>query len=1062
MALMSFLSRTHNVQSAFRGSAYNLFHTSAFSLEAQKGRPYNNMTIGVPKETFVGERRVALVPDAIKKLKKKGFNVVVERGAGAASNFTDAAYEAAGASIVDTKAAFNADLVCKVRPPQHNPELNVHEASLIGQGKSLMSFIYPAQNPQLMEALVGRKATVYAMDCVPRISRAQSYDARSSMDNIAGYRAVVEAANEFGRFFTGQITAAGKVPPAKVLVVGAGVAGLSAIGTAKNMGAVVYAFDTRPEVEEQVASMGAKFLTVNIKEDGSGQGGYAKEMSKEFYDAEMKLFAEHCKDTDVLITTAQIPGKPSPKLFTREHIASMKKGSVTVDLAAEGGGNIATTVKGEKVVVDGVTCIGYTDMPSRLPAQSSTLYANNIVNLLGSPGMIGTGKDEFYDDQKDDVTRGATVIKDGAVTWPPPPIAFPPQVKKVKEEKKAEEPVDPSEVMWMPTVKNAAGLSLFGMGMLKLAEVSPNPEFSAMCGTFALSGIIGYNVVWGVTHALHSPLMSITNAISGMTAVGGAVCMGGGLFPHTGAQFLAASAVLASSVNIGGGFVTTKRMLDMFKRPTDPKEFNWLYAVPAGTMIAGYQAAYVAGVAEATNLAYLMSGLCCIGGIAGLSNMSTSRIGNALGMTGVAIGGAATVGLLHKSGMSPEVFTQLAACVGVGGALGMSIGAKVAVTELPQLVAAFHSLVGYAAVATSFASYLNPHGAIDGVHLASIYAALFIGGVTTTGSIVAFGKLDGRLSSKALTLPAKNAINIGLAAASLGCGYMFMQNPSPGTGLLLLTSATALSGVLGWHTTMSIGGADMPVVVTVLNSYSGWALCAEGFMLNNTVLTTVGALIGSSGAILSYIMCVAMNRSIINVLFGGYAAAGKAAEVTGTHTETNVDEVVEMMVNAESIMITPGYGLAVAKAQYSVSELTKILIAQGKTVRYGIHPVAGRMPGQLNVLLAEAGVPYDVVHEMDEINSDFKNVDLTLVIGANDTVNKAALDDPNSPIAGMPVLRVWDSKKVIVMKRTMGTGYAAVDNPVFFLKNTDMLLGDAKKTCDALLEKTRAAYPDKA
>jgi len=338
------------------------------------------------------------------------------------------------------------------------------------------------------------------------------------------------------------------------------------------------------------------------------------------------------------------------------------------------------------------------------------------------------------------------------------------------------------------------------------------------------------------------------------------------------------------------------------------------------------------------------------------------------------------------------------------------------------------------------------------VHNAAAWAGTALGAVTMTGSLVAFGKLQGLLSSKPLNLPGKDLMNAGAALASAGALYGVMTG-NKALGFAGILATAGLWGGLGLHMTASIGGADMPVVVTLLNSYSGWALCAEGFMLDNDLLTIVGSLVGSSGAILSYIMCRAMNRSLPNVILGGWnsnVAKGAAMEVTGTHTEATTDDVISQITQAKDIIIVPGYGLAVAKAQYAVADMAQTLRDNGINVRFAIHPVAGRMPGQLNVLLAEAGVPYDIVHELDEINEDFEDADLTLVIGANDTVNSAALEDPNSPIAGMPVLRVWDSKNVVVMKRTMGTGYAAVDNPVFFKDNTDMLLGDAKATCDAL------------
>uniref|UniRef100_A0A6Q2XRE8 proton-translocating NAD(P)(+) transhydrogenase n=1 Tax=Esox lucius TaxID=8010 RepID=A0A6Q2XRE8_ESOLU len=782
-------------------------------------RLYKDLVVGVPKEIFKNERRVAVSPAGVELLVKQGFNVQVESGAGEHAKFSDQMYINAGASITDTDGAFGSDLVLKVRGPVLNEATGKHEAELLKPKSTLVSFIYPAQNPELMEKLAQSRCTVLAMDQVPRVTIAQGYDALSSMANIAGYKAVVLAANHFGRFFTGQITAAGKVPPAKVLVIGGGVAGLAAAGAAKSMGAIVRGFDTRPAALEQFKSFGAEPLEVHIKESGDGVGGYAKEMSPEFIAAEMELFAKQCKEVDILISTALIPG----------------------------------------------------------------------------------------------------------------------------------------------------------------------------------------------------------------------------------------------------GFMITQRMLDMFKRPTDPPEYNYLYALPTGIFIGGYGASVAAGY-NIEQMMYLGSGMCCVGALAGLSSQGTSRLGNALGIMGVAGGLAATLGSLKPS---PELLAQMSAAMATGGTLGLTIAKRIEITDLPQLVAAFHSLVGLAAVLTCVAEYMIEYPHLD-VHPAAnmvktvAYIGTYIGGVTFSGSLVAYGKLQGILNSAPLMLPGRHVMNASLMAASVGGMVPFMLSADYATGMGCLVGVSGLSTVMGVTLTMAIGGADMPVVITVLNSYSGWALCAEGFLLDNNLMTIVGALIGSSGAILSYIMCVAMNRSLPNVILGGFGtsstAGGKPMEITGTHTEVNVDQSVELIKEANSIIITPGWGLCAAKAQYPIADMVKMLVEQGKTVRFGIHPVAGRMPGQLNVLLAEAGVPYDVVLEMDEINEDFKETDLTLVVGANDTVNSAAQEDPNSIIAGMPVLEVWKSKQVIVMKRTMGVGYAAVDNPIFYKPNTSMLLGDAKKTCDTLQAKIREAY----
>merc|ERR1711887_109513 len=1019
------------------------------------GIPYSKLNLGVPAETWTNEKRVACTPANTALFTKKGFTVNIQEGAGRLSNFRDEDYAAAGGNIVSKEAAFAQDITLKLRQP------SLEEVALLRDEATLYSFLYPGQNPDLIKALADKKMTAFGMDCVPRISRAQVFDALSSMGNISDYRAVVEASNHFGRFFTGQITAAGKVPPAKVLVIGGGVAGLAAVGQAKNMGAIVRAFDVRPAVKEQVESMGAEFLEVDIVEDGSTEGGYAKEMSKEFIEAEMQLFHDQCKDVDIVITTALIPGRTAPILIKKYMIDDMKPGSVVVNLAAEAGGNIETITPGELTVYNNVTHIGYTDLPSRLPTQASTLYSNNLSKLMLS--MQGT-KDHYFLDMADDVVRGSIVLDKGVTTWPPnPPIsvaaAAPPKKGAAVEAKQAAEPNHFGDAMKQALTYTA------GLGTINALGVgSPNGAFTNMSTTFSLGCIVGYHTVWSVVPALHSPLMSVTNAISGITAVGGLLLMGGGYVPTNTIEGLAASAALISFINIFGGFIVTKRMLDMFKRPTDPPEYTHLMGIPAAAFLASYGYAVANGYPEIHQMGYLASGLCCIGALGGLSAQPTARLGNALGMIGVTAGIASTIGLLSPS---PEVLAQMAGTAGIGGLLGTTIAKKIEITDLPQLVAAFHSLVGMAACLTCFATYLDhyPTFATDPAATmikSALFLGTYIGGVTFTGSLIAYGKLNGNLNSNPLMLPGRHALNGGLLAANAGAMGYFLMTPSLSVGIAMLGTTATLPGVMGVTLTMAIGGADMPVVITVLNSYSGWALCAEGFMLNNNVMTVVGSLIGASGAILSYIMCVAMNRSLPNVILGGFGTGstgtGKPMEITGTATVWDVDQTVQAIADSKNIIIVPGYGLAVAKGQYPVAEMVALLRKKGKNIRFGIHPVAGRMPGQLNVLLAEAGVPYDVVLEMDELNDDFPDTDLSLVIGANDTVNSAAEDDPNSIIAGMPVLRVWKSAQSVVMKRSLGVGYAAVDNPIFFNENNAMLLGDAKKSCDGLLNGLKSHY----
>lgn len=1025
---------------------YRLSSSSA-TAPPTPGIPYSKLSVGIPKEIWENEKRVAVVPAVVSKLVKKGFSVNIEENAGALANFPNKTYEEAGAKVTSLKDTFQSDIILKVRP------LIDHEVQSVRPEGTLISFLYPAQNQELIKKLADKNVNAFAMDCVPRISRAQAFDALSSMANVAGYRAVIEAAAHFPRFFSGQMTAAGRVPPCRVLVVGGGVAGLAAAAQARCMGAAVRAFDTRPAVREQIESLGAQFITMDMKEEGAGAGGYAKEMSQEFLDAERALLGKEARTSDVVITTALIPGKPAPVLILEDAVRDMAPGSVIVDLAAEMGGNVQTTKKGQISKIHGVTHIGLTDMPSRMPAHASTLYANNISGFLFS---LGTN-DHFHINLEDEVTRGAIVLKAGELLWPAPP---PPSMAAVQ----ASSPTPSAVVKPEPpnpfneTLKDAFLYSTGLAGLIGLGIAAPNPAFTTMTTTLALSGVVGYHTVWGVVPALHSPLMSVTNAVSGITAVGGLLLMGGGYLPETPVQWLASTAALISFVNVFGGFLVTQRMLDMFKRPTDPPEYGYLYGIPAAALLGGYITAAMQGYPEVHQIAYLASSLCCVGALAGLSSQTTARKGNYLGMIGVSGGIAATLGMLTPS---HPVLAQMLGVAGIGGLIGSTIAKKIEITDLPQLVAGFHSLVGMAAVLTCLATYMHdfPAMAMDPTAATlktSLFLGTYIGGITFTGSLVAYGKLQGSLSSAPLMLPGRHAINAGLLAGSLGCGGALLAFPDV-PGLPLLSAAAVLSGIQGLTLTAAIGGADMPVVITVLNSYSGWALCAEGFMLNNSLMTIVGALIGSSGAILSYIMCKAMNRSLPNVILGGYGvtSSGSARPAGATHTEVTVDSAAELIHRASNIIITPGYGLCVAKAQYPIAELVDILKGIGKKVRFAIHPVAGRMPGQLNVLLAEAGVPYDDVFEMEEINDDFPETDLVLVIGANDTVNSAAETDPQSPIAGMPVLKVWKANQVVVMKRSMGVGYAAVDNPIFYNNNTAMLLGDAKKTCDALLDRIK-------
>ncbi|MBN3262275.1 Re/Si-specific NAD(P)(+) transhydrogenase subunit beta [Pectobacterium brasiliense] len=452
--------------------------------------------------------------------------------------------------------------------------------------------------------------------------------------------------------------------------------------------------------------------------------------------------------------------------------------------------------------------------------------------------------------------------------------------------------------------------------------------------------------------------------------------------------------------------------------------------------------------------AYIVAAILFIFSLAGLSKHETSQQGNIFGISGMALALIATI-LGPDSGNVGWIIVAMA----IGGSIGIYLARKVEMTEMPELVAILHSFVGLAAVLVGFNSFLD-HGEITdpvmiNIHLTEVFLGIFIGAVTFTGSVIAFGKLRGNISSKPLMLPHRHKMNLAALVVSFLLLLVFVNTGSVALQVLALILMTAIALVFGWHLVASIGGADMPVVVSMLNSYSGWAAAAAGFMLSNDLLIVTGALVGSSGAILSYIMCKAMNRSFISVIAGGFGTDGVSSgesEEVGEYREASAEDVADLLKNSTSVIITPGYGMAVAQAQYPVHDITAKLRARGINVRFGIHPVAGRLPGHMNVLLAEAKVPYDIVLEMDEINDDFTDTDTVLVIGANDTVNPAAQEDPHSPIAGMPVLEVWKAQNVIVFKRSMNTGYAGVQNPLFFKENTQMLFGDAKDSVEAILK----------
>ena len=1061
------------VDQAEKKSAVATKRTSIFNEGiALATTPYEEMTIGVPKECGVGnEKRVSVTPQGVTLLVKAGCRVCIETDAGISSNFSNEAYQSAGATVTGNAEVLKCDVILRLEIPLKSDIDNMKEGAI------LLSFIRASFNQELVAAMKAKKLTVFAMEMIPRISRAQVFDALSSMANIAGYKAVIEAASSFPRFLQGQMTAAGKVPPAKVLVMGAGVAGLAAIGTAKSMGAVVRAFDVRPAASEQIRSLGGEPIDLGLKAT-EGSGGYASTQTEEFQEAQRKMCIQQCSEVDIIISTALIPGRPPPMLFPKEAIEKMKSGSVIVDLAANGvpqpensswkGGNIETTVPNDICVVNGVTHIGWQDLPSRLPTQSSTLYSNNITKFFLS---ITRDKKSFCVDLDDEVTRGSLLLWDGEK---PVTDKWDEEARKKREDeaarastaKKTEVSISQDTDSALVGTLKTAGAMTVGLGMLLGSGIAAPPGFISQLTTLSLSVMVGYQTVWGVVPALHSPLMAVTNAISGIVVIGGLVELG-----HAGTTlanisnpvlFLATSAVALASVNIAGGFNITSKMLQMFRRPDDPPEYNWILLIPATGFLGAVVAGQAAGYAGAQVVGYLAASAYCILSINGLSTHDTARSGLVYGVAGAIIG--CTTTLMGFSHIGPEMYHIMLAAMAGGGLVGYVGSSVIELTELPQMVALFHSFVGFAATTISIASFLNGvghynHDPMAAIHKIAIYAGTALGGLTLTGSLVAFTKLQGdicgiRFSGAPLRFPCLGLINATLGGLLIAGGFPFMMGPHHVHLVRYLVGNAVISSILGYTITAGIGGADMPVAVTVLNSYSGWAMAADGILLQNNLLIIVGGLVGSSGGILSYIMCKAMNRSLGNVIFGGYSSAPQVAgrRYEGNITSTDTDHVTTKLLTAQNIIVVVGYGMAVSKAQFDVAKMVALLRKEGKKVRFCIHPVAGRMPGQLNVLLADAGVPYDIVEEMDDINDDFASTDLCLVIGANDTINSAAIDDPESPIAGMPVCKVWESHQVVIMKRGMASGYAGVENPVFFNQNTSMYFGDAGKNSFKLLE----------
>eukprot|EP01079_Euglenida_sp_SAG-EU17-18_P002751 gene2751-552_t len=1082
-------------------------------------------TIGIPRESFDGEKRVALVPANVQRLVQKGYTVLVEKEAGVLADLYDKDYANAGAVIADTpQEVFAADIVMKVRPP------TLAEVDWMKPKAVLMSFIYPSKNSvnqdpcitDLIEALHKQQVTTVGMDCIPRTTLAQSFDALSATASILGYRSVIEGTSHFGRFLSRESTASARVNPATVLVIGCGPAGLQAVATARKLGAVVTAFDLRPEqdwapstqVKEQVEAFNATFLTLDIG-GFKTQGGYVKESPDSLLRRERELLAHECKTKDIVITCCLLAGGFPPKVLSKEAVDNMKPGSVVVDIQAEQGGNCDLTEPGKVAYTDNnVAIVGYTDLPSRMPMHSSIMYSGAIFKFVQY--IFKTPQPELIVDLADD-TVNSVILTYGDLKRPKPWTVWdkaavcdkcnntcglvevpgdvvaqcslceqrvqhtvwgcsgcgfyacrPLPCKKAPKAKIPQADLD-VEASKARKVTKLATLVAGGAGFASLGLVGAyaSPTFFVPVSTFGLSMIIGYFVVTNVKHHLHAAFMSVTNAVSGAVIIGGMNLMGGSLIPHTVVGGLGAAAVLLAAINLFGGFNVTQRLLHMLlnldTKKDDSSWLDWLWAIPSAGFAAACVAASLMGNLGLVPYGFLLASVMCVCGMGMFSSTASAMFGTTLAMFGMGIG---TLSGLIVMKFSPLVLAQAGIIIAAGGLGGMVISNRVTVQELPEMVAAFHSSVGLAAMLVSWGNFLGEWYLATGSHVAMAalaktmcFMGVMLGGLTFTGSVVAFLKLKKILSSEALALPGRDLWNALMALTTAGClGLFVAPGATAAVGLYSLAVASAMSLLLGWHVTDSIGGADMPVVITLLNSYSGWALVAEGFMINNYMLLVVGCLIGSSGARLTKILCDAMNRNLLSVIFGGWGSKKVIKSKAGEDrlpdpNITSTTEVADWLASANQVIIVPGYGMACAKAHFKAGELAAALTAKGVNVRFAIHAVAGRMPGQMNVFLGEANVPYEMQREHDDLEGEYNKADVCLVLGANDIVNSRAVFDEDSDVYGMPVCPVWEAEAVVVVKRNLdGVGYNNLDNPLFSFPNCHMLLGDAKSMCEGLLE----------
>ncbi len=939
------------------------------------------MIIGVPRESFPGERRVALVPGVIPSLTKAGFEVVIQAGAGIEAGFPDADFTAKGARIVaDRAGVFSAaEMIVQVLGYGSNDRTGRDDLPLLRSGQSIVGFQRPLGALEPIRELAERGVTAFSIELMPRTTRAQSMDALSSMGTVAGYKAVVLAAEKLPRLFPMLTTAAGTITPARVLIIGAGVAGLQAIATAKRLGAVASAYDMRPAAKEQVQSLGGRFVELPIEaKDAQDARGYGRAQDENFYQRQRELLGRVVAESDIVITAAVIPGKKSPVLVTADMVERMAPGSVIVDLAAERGGNCELTRAEEIYKVHGVTIVGLINLAGTVPYHASQMYARNVTAYLLY--LVKDGK--VRTDADDEIVRETLLTRDGQVV-------------------------------------NARVLEFFAPRRRWERRHEARPGLEPVCvhagGLHRLRGDPAG--VAAVAHAL-----DVADQRARRDRGGGGDHPGrlAARDPGDGA---------GHDRDRGGDEQRGGRIHDHRPDAPDVQGERTEEAIIMNDFIRGEY--FIEGT-------YLVATALFILSLKWMSSPTTARRGVWAGEVGMLLAIVGT--LLHREILD---YRWIAGALVLGSIIGVRLG-MVPMTAVPQRTALSHAFGSLCVTLVGAAEYYLNLPDVPPFLMSVLSMEVILGSLTFTGSLMAAGKLQEILPQRPITYKGQNLVNLGVLALAVVAAVFLVRNPS---NPVLFPAIIVMSLAFGVMMIVPIGGADMPTVISLLNSYAGLSASAMGFAIDSKLLIVAGALDGASGFILSVNMSKAMNRSFTNVLFGAFGqeqvAAAGVQEARSVRSATP-EEAAAILTAANKVVIVPGYGMAVAQAQHKVRELYDALTRRGTEVVFGIHPVAGRMPGHMNVLLAEADIPYDHLLEMDEINGDLPQTDVALVIGANDVTNPAAREDRNSPIYGMPILNVDKARTVMVIKRGMSPGFAGIDNPLYYLDRTLMLFGDAK------------------